>query len=206
MSHVRLVTLGAVIICWDNLTKPYFIRKCVWRSPKQIGDKEGQGRSYHNLGKCYLSLRQHQKAELYLIESLRCYDELFGNVPKLDDFKIVNRETFEDTYMLLIIALLLQNKTYEALVIAKRSRSRALAELLLAKYSVWWTETLRTEVQKLELRDIREVIKALESVVLFLMLHDAGICAWVLKPNGNVQFKNMRVSLTSNTRDLLTSR
>ena len=153
---------------------------------KQIGNKEEEATAHNNLSVCYLFLEQYQKAELNAEESLRCYETLFENTPKKDQFKVSIRDTFVKTYRLLTEALLNQNNTDKALVVAEKGRARALADLMFSRFSSRCVEV--TEPTNLDVFGMIEIVKALRSSVLYLSFDRHGINEWLIQPNGKIKF------------------
>ena len=192
-------------VCYDYLgqsDKAVTHQEMALSIAMQIGDKKSEGSAHRNLGACYLFLKQYDKAEDHSRKSLQCYDELFENVPKNDLFKTSVRDTFMTAYIVLTKALLSQDKTNEALVSAERGRARALAELMLTQYSNQSNEVMKAKI--LDIFEIRAIVKAIGSLVLFLALDTDGINMWVLHPNGKIQFKKEHIdSIESKKCELL---
>ena len=162
---------------------------------KEVGDKAGEGRAYANLGACYHHLNQYGMAEIRLRDSVRCFEELFENAPKQDHCRISVRDTFFNAYCLLTSALLFQNKTDEALVIAERGRARALAELMLTRFRTECTEV--TEARVLDLNDVCDVVKTMKVPVLFLSSDTEDLCMWVVQPNGGIECRTINITDSS---------
>ena len=173
---------------------------------KQTRNKASEGHAYGSLGTCYYVLGRYDNAKQKLRESLQCYEELFENVPKQDQFKTSVRDTFIRYYRILAGSLLSQSKTEQALVVAEKGRARALAELIRSRYSVNCAEVAEANI--LDLRGIQEVVKGVGTAVMFLSLDFHGINIWVIQPNGIIEFKakHIKTSPKFKKRGFLTDR
>ena len=151
---------------------------------KQIGNKAEEAAARSNLSAYYLSLEQYQKAELQAEESLQCFEKLFENTPKQDQFKISIRDTFISTHRLLTEILLNQGKTKESLAVAEKGRARALAELMHHSVS-----SRHVDVLILDFCGIIEFAKSLHSLVIYLSFSLSGVNEWIIQLNGDIQLK-----------------
>lgn len=152
------------------------------QNPRLIGLSHGG--SYFVLGKCYLFLKQYDRAELNFKLSIESQEKLFKSIPKQDQIKVSFREGYILGYQLQVRTLLLQEKSKEALVVAERSRSRALVELMYSNYALPCAEI--TEGKVLKLHEIREVVRTLNTTVVFYFLWLDRCTLWLIKPDGQI--------------------
>ena len=156
---------------------------------EQSGDNLTSAKANDVLGNCYLfGLDQYEKAEYHLKRAVLFDQELFDSVPMQDSYKVSSCEHFIGAYRTLALVFLLQNKVEEGLLVAEKGRSRALAELMTTNYSLQNSEA--TEARSLSLSEIREVVKLLDTPLVFFSLleeSDTGIIwSWTIKPNGEI--------------------
>lgn len=149
----------------------------------------GSAEANYMLGQCYFfGLGQYDKAERHLKRAVLFYQELFDGALRQDYYKVSRCEHSIRAYRLLILVLLTQNKAEEGLLVAERGRSKALAELMTTSYSLKTSEA--NEARALSLSQIREVVKLLDTTVIFFSLlenNDTSIIwSWTIKSNGQV--------------------
>ena len=149
----------------------------------------GSAEANYMLGQCYFfGLGQYDKAERHLKRAVLFYQELFDDALRQDYYKVSRCEHSVRVYRLLILVLLTQNKVEEGLLVAERGRSKALAELMTTSYSLKTSEA--NEARALSLSQIREVVKLLDTTVIFFSLlenNDTSIIwSWTIKSNGQV--------------------
>lgn len=149
----------------------------------------GSAEANYMLGQCYFfGLGQYDKAERHLKRAVLFYQELFDGALRQDYYKVSRCEHSVRAYRLLILVLLTQNKAEEGLLVAERGRSKALAELMTTSYSLKTSEA--NEARALSLSQIREVVKLLDTTVIFFSLlenNDTSIIwSWTIKSNGQV--------------------
>lgn len=149
----------------------------------------GSAEANYTLGQCYFfGLGQYDKAERHLKRAVLFYQELFDGALRQDYYKVSRCEHSVRVYRLLILVLLTQNKAEEGLLVAERGRSKALAELMTTSYSLKTSEA--NEARALSLSQIREVVKLLDTTVIFFSLlenNDTSIIwSWTIKSNGQV--------------------
>lgn len=149
----------------------------------------GSAEANYMLGQCYFfGLGQYDKAERHLKRAVLFYQELFDGALRQDYYKVSRCEHSVRVYRLLILVLLTQNKAEEGLLVAERGRSKALAELMTTSYSLKTSEA--NEARALSLSQIREVVKLLDTTVIFFSLledNDTSIIwSWTIKLNGQV--------------------
>ena len=149
----------------------------------------GSAEANYMLGQSYFfGLGQYDKAERHLKRAVLFYQELFDGALRQDYYKVSRCEHSVRVYRLLILVLLTQNKAEEGLLVAERGRSKALAELMTTSYSLKTSEA--NEARALSLSQIREVVKLLDTTVIFFSLlenNDTSIIwSWTIKSNGQV--------------------
>ena len=149
----------------------------------------GSAEANYMLGQCYFfGLGQYDKTERHLKRAVLFYQELFDGALRQDYYKVSRCEHSVRVYRLLILVLLTQNKAEEGLLVAERGRSKALAELMTTSYSLKTSEA--NEARALSLSQIREVVKLLDTTVIFFSLlenNDTSIIwSWTIKSNGQV--------------------
>ena len=93
---------------------------------KEIGDRDGEGKAYHNIGRGLFLLEQFENAA----DNFRCAVESFNAVRSClkseDDWKINFRELYETSYIGLWNSLLRIEKSEEALLAAEQGRAQTL--------------------------------------------------------------------------------
>lgn len=161
----------------------------VCKMAEQAGYNVASAQGHLLLGQCYLfGLGQYDKAEHHLKRAVLFDQELFDSALRQDCYKVSMCEHGIDAYRTLIWVLLLQKKAEEGLLVAERGRSRALAELMTTCYSLKNSEA--NEGKALSLSEIREVVKLLDTTVIFFSLlgkNDPSIIwSWYIKSDGQV--------------------
>ena len=161
----------------------------VCKMVEQAGYNIASAEANYKLGQCYFfGLGQYDKAEHHLKRAVLFYQELFDDALTQDYYKVSRCEHSIGAYRLLILVLLIQNKAEEGLLVAEGGRSRALAELMTTSYSLKKSEA--NDDRALSLSQIREVVKLLDTTVIFFSLlenNDTSIIwSWSIKSNGQV--------------------
>ena len=95
---------------------------------KEIGDRGGEGNNLNNLGVAYGSLEEHLAARDRFREAAGVFDELRRELA--DGQRVTIFVEHSKAYRGLVAALVALGEHAEALLVAERGRSRALADLL----------------------------------------------------------------------------
>ena len=181
---------------------------------QEIGDKAGEGRTLSNLGFIYNTQGEYTKAETTLFAAIEVLESLRSRELK-DDQKISIFELQAGSYSFLQQALVAQNKFDKALLIAERSRGRALVELLDSKLSP--NPSNLPNIKPPTLPEIQQIASQQNAtLVQYSIIYgpfkvqgkeewQQKLYIWVIKPTGEVAFKqvNLEKSLNKSLQDLV---
>ena len=151
-----------------------------------IGDKAGEGLTLSNLGEAYHQLGQSANAEKALFSSIRALELLRPGLTDADKISIF--ETQAQTYSLLQKALVAQNKTTMALEVAERGRARAFVELLASRLS---PNAYPQSIEPPMIAQIQQIAKEQNATLVEYSLTEQSLYIWVVKPTGEVAFKQV---------------
>ena len=151
-----------------------------------IGDKAGEGLTLSNLGEAYHQLGQSANAEKALFSSIRALESLRPGLTDADKISIF--ETQAQTYSLLQKALVAQNKTTMALEVAERGRARAFVELLASRLS---PNAYPQSIEPPTIAQIQQIAKEQNATLVEYSLTEQSLYIWVVKPTGEVAFKQV---------------
>ena len=176
----------------------------------EIGDKEGEAITLHNLGFCYHeSSKQYEngadtannqdnlkRSVKYFKDALQCFEWLFDHLESHDKFKISIFDTFIGTYQVLMELLIDLKQSEEALLISEHGRARALADVLDAKYS-FNKDVSRSNLETYD--DIRSLLSVSKYSLLFLALYNDCVDLWHLTHEKPLDFHRKKISPTTFT-------
>ncbi|MFE1744721.1 tetratricopeptide repeat protein [Coleofasciculus sp. H7-2] len=176
----------------------------------EIGDKAGEGATLNNIGGVYNTQGKYSQAETTLFAAIEILESLRARQLK-DDQKISFFEQQSGSYSFLQQALVAQNKFDKALLIAERSRGRALVELLDSKLAE--NPSNLPDIKPPTIQEIKQVAsKQNATLVQYSIVYEAfkikdhrewqqKLYIWIIKPTGKIAFK--KVDLKSLNQSLL---
>ncbi len=170
---------------------------------REIGDRNGEGLALNNLGLALFKLKNFPEAEKYLFFSLEVRESLRQGIQ--DDLdKVSLSDTQRSSYNLLQQVLIAQNKTEPALEVSERGRGRALVELLTQRFNPN-SEPFSPVVSLAQLQAIARQQNA--TIVQYSRIFDqfsrdgkeqylaSELYIWVIKPTGEVEFRQTDLKL-----------
>ncbi|CAD5929561.1 Tetratricopeptide repeat protein 28 [Planktothrix agardhii] len=170
---------------------------------REIGDRNGEGLALNNLGLALFKLKNFPEAEKYLFFSLEVRESLRQGIQ--DDLdKVSLSDTQRSSYNLLQQVLIAQNKTEPALEVSERGRGRALVELLSQRFNPN-SEPFSPVVSLAQLQAIARQQNA--TIVQYSWIFDdfsqdgkqqyreSELYIWVIKPTGEVEFRQADLKL-----------
>ena len=169
---------------------------------KGIGDRIGEGNNLNNLGNTLFKTGNLTQAEKILRTGIETYESHRARLGDKDAYKISIFEGQATTYRLLQQVLIKQNQPNAALEIAERGRARAFVELLATRLSP--IETQSPKVAPPTIEQIKQIAKVQNStLVQYSIIYDdfnvqgkkqakqSKLYIWVIKPTGEVNFRNV---------------
>ncbi len=167
-----------------------------------IGDKDGEGRSLRNLGYTLFKTDNLTQAEKNLRTGIETYESQRARLGDNDANKVSIFEAQARTYGTLQQVLIKQNQPNAALEIAERGRARAFVELLATRLSP--IEGQLPKVAPPTIEQIKQIAKVQKStLVQYSIIYDefkvqgkeqtqeSKLYIWVIKPTGEVNFRNV---------------
>jgi CHAT domain-containing protein len=172
-----------------DLAINYFSEALAWS--KKQGDRTNEIKALSGLGEARLGLGQYKQA----VEILQTAMESFEGIrPGLRDAeKISLFDTYSYVYRLLQKALVADNQTEQALVIAERGRARAFTELLAQKE----TKTLISNIQTPNISQIQAVARQEKAtLVVYSVIYgsdrqESALYTWIIQPTGEISFRQI---------------
>ncbi|MBD2043965.1 CHAT domain-containing protein [Microcoleus sp. FACHB-672] len=183
---------------------------------QEIGNKAVEGITLNNIGFVYNIQDKYSQAETTLLAAIEVWESLRARDLK-DDQKISIFEQQATTYRFLQQALVAQNKFEEALLIAERSRGRALVELLDSKLSQ--NPNNQPTIKSPTLPEIQQIASQQNATLVQYSVIDepyqiqgkqewqSKLYIWVIKPTGEIAYKQVDLKKLLNTslQDLVTT-
>ncbi|MBD1893156.1 tetratricopeptide repeat protein [Coleofasciculus sp. FACHB-129] len=183
---------------------------------QEIGDKAQEGTTLNNLGFVYNTQSEYTQAETTLFAAIEDRESLRARDLK-DDQKISIFEQQAITYQLLQQVLVAQNKFDQALLIAERSRGRALVELLDSKLSQ--NPSNQPDIKPPILQEIKQIASEQNATLVQYSIgyenfkvkekkewQQSKLYIWVINPTGEIAFKEVDIkSLNTSLQDLVTT-
>ncbi len=157
---------------------------------RKIGDRVGQANSLNNIGLAHLDSGHPKASEENLREAIAVFESLRKDLGSNDAFKVSMFETQAISYRLLQKALVAQNRTQEALLIAERGRAKALIELLTQR------QQLSNKPVPPSLEQIQQIAKQQNSTLVEYSVARDDLYIWVVKPTGDVTFEKVDIKKT----------
>ncbi|HAJ64683.1 MAG TPA: hypothetical protein DCP31_40140, partial [Cyanobacteria bacterium UBA8543] len=182
-----------------------------------IGNRSAEGGTLNNIGELYDSQGQYSQAETTLGETIEVWESLRTRDLK-DDQKVSIFDIQASTYSLLQNTLVAQNKSEQALVIAERSRARALVELLDSKLSE--KPNNQTNIKPPILTEIKQIASQQNATLVQYSIvnepfkvagkqewQQSKLYIWVIKPTGEIAFEqvDLKKSLNTSLQELVTT-
>ena len=179
-------------------------------------NKAEEGTTLSNIGGVYNTQGNYSQAETTLFAAIEVLESLRARDLK-DDQKISIFETQASTYRFLQQALVAQNKFTQALLIAERSRGRALVELLDSKLPQ--NSSNQSNIKPPTLPELKQIASQQNATLVQYSIINAPfkvegkeewqqkLYIWVIKPTGEIAFKqvDLKKSLNKSLQDLVTS-
>ena len=169
---------------------------------RAIEDRGGQANSLKNLGYTYLHSGNPKAAEEDLYKALAVHESIRKDLGSNDAFKISIFETQSNSYHLLQQALVVQDRTTEALLISERGRARAFVELLTSEIS---PNSQSESPPPPKIEEIKQIAKIQNSTLVEYSIiykrfkaggkpqdnesNESELYIWVIKPTGEVTFR-----------------
>lgn len=170
----------------------------------QIGDRQMQGVALSNKGHFLQLSGNLTEAEKILMEAIQVKESIRIGLGSNDSNKVSIFETQTHTYNILQAVLVANNKIDSALEIAERSRARAFVELLASRLSPRQTEQFTINPPTIE--EIKQIATIQNATIVqysikkdVLQVEDtlpglaceSELYIWVIKPTGEVAFRNV---------------
>jgi CHAT domain-containing protein len=176
---------------------------------RMIGDQDGEGTILNNIGATFLDQKKPAIAEKPLRAAIAIWETIRNSKNNRgqglsDRDKVSFADRVASTYRLLQKALIQQNKPQVALEVAERARARALVELLASKISTTNAASSQAIRQAPNLAKIQQIAKAKQAtLVQYSIIDDEFIYIWVIKPNGEIVFKQSKLPPQTKLKDLI---
>jgi CHAT domain-containing protein/Flp pilus assembly protein TadD len=169
---------------------------------REIKDRNGEGTALNNLGAALFKSGNLIEAEKTLRTGIELWESQRTRLGNNDAYKISIFEGQASTYRLLQKVLIAQNKTNDALEVSERGRARAFVELLTTRLS-----PVEGQLQKVDpptIEQIKQIAKVQNfTLVQYSIIYDdfkvqgkeqtqeSKLYIWVIKPTGEVNFRNV---------------
>ncbi len=204
-----LGNIGVVYSSQDQYPKAldYYRKSLVIK--KEVGNKSGEATTLQNIGAALLAQKKPSLAEQSLREAIAIWETIRSSKNSLgqglsdsDKVAFADLPSVSQTYKLLQIALIQQNKSQSALEISERDRARALVELLASRAA-----NLTTNISFLPkaptLSKIQQIAKNQNATLVEYSLIVDTIYIWVVSPNGQIAFQQSKLPAHTNIKDLV---
>ncbi|OIP70457.1 MAG: hypothetical protein AUK43_09495 [Oscillatoriales cyanobacterium CG2_30_40_61] len=171
---------------------------------QNIQDKRGEAVTLINLGVAEFAVGKLAQANQNLYSAIKIFESLRPGLS--DQNKVSFLETFSKSYGVLQQVLIEQKQIEKALEVAERGRARAFVELV-AQNNISPEKLTKISVKPPNFSDIQKVAKTQNatlveySVIADQFKQNSTLLIWVIKPDGNVQFRS--VDLTNLKTDNL---
>ncbi|MDF5731327.1 MAG: CHAT domain-containing protein, partial [Rhizonema sp. PD38] len=163
---------------------------------KAIGDRQWEAASLNNIGLAQINSGNPKAAEGSLLKAIAVYESIRKDLGSNDALKVSIFETQANSYQLLQQALVAQNRTTEALLVAEQGRAKAFIELLAQR------QQLSSTPVPLSIGQIQHIAKQQNATLVEYSIIWEDLYIWVVKPTGEVTFqkvdlKKMNLGLAS---------
>jgi len=168
---------------------------------REISDRIGEEATLHNLVFTYFNLGQYADAEQYGFATIEIFESLRTGLIDADKVAILN--TQDDTYQILQLALVAQNKHNTALEISERGRARAFVELLAQRLSPEAAQQVTVKPPSLE--QIQQIAQEQNATLVeYSVIEDKFLYIWVIPPTGEIVFRSVELkSMEQSLSDLV---
>jgi CHAT domain-containing protein len=176
---------------------------------KDIGYKYVEGTTLTNIGGALLAQKKPFLAEQPLRDAITIWEGIRSSKTNSgqglgDSDKVAFADRIPASYKLLQKVLIEQNKLQEALEIAERGRASALVELLASKISMTSAASRKSIRQAPSLAKIQQIAKTKQAtLVQYSIIDDDLIYIWVIKPSGEIVFKQSKLPAKTKLKDLI---
>ncbi len=171
---------------------------------KEVGTPVGEASTLNNIGVLFLETKKYKIAEQYLLDSIKVSESLRTGLKDTDKISIFDTNAY--SYRLLQQALISQGKITQSLEIAERGRARAFVELLIARISVKENQQfsiLSPNIQEIQVIAKKQNATLVEySLINFRDSETALLYIWVVKPTGEIAFKQVDLTQYLNNTSL----
>lgn len=184
---------------------------------REIKDLGAEGNALNNLGGIHFKFGNLGEAEKFLCTAMQAWESIRARLGDNDAYKVSVFEEQARTYRLLQKVLIAQNKITEALEVAERGRARAFVELLASRLSP--SQNSESTIASPTLQQIKQIAKAQNATLVEYSIlgdefkvqgkpgfADSELYIWVIKPTGEVAFRNVDLKplwQTNNTLEYL---
>ena len=152
---------------------------------KAIGDRQSEAISLNNLGLAQIYSGNPKAAEESLHKAIAVKESIRKDLGRNDAFKVSIFETQASSYRLLQQALVAQNRTIDALLVAEQGRAKAFIELLAQH------QQLSSTPEPLNIAQIRQIAKQQNATLVEYSITSHNLYIWVVKPTGEVAFQKV---------------
>ncbi len=158
---------------------------------RTIGDRQSEAGSLNNLGVALLNSGNPKAAEEKLQNAIAVDESIRKDLGSNDAFKISIFETQARSYRLLQQALVAQNRTTEALLVAEGGRNKAFIELLAQH------QQLSSAPTPLSIAQIQHIAKQQHATLVEYSIAFDNLYIWVIKPTTEVTFHKVDIKKTN---------
>lgn len=183
------LNLGKVYRQLDELTKAIELQQKALSFAEKMGRLDKRGFCHFDLGISYSRLQKFELACDHLEQCTTMYAEVRRLLFEKDEYKVFLSDVQAGAYRLYTQCLLQQEKDEEALLVTERSRSAALADMMVVSYGQKDPRGVKRE--NLSGTNMREVVSRLESRIIYYALSGKGtenVIVWSFQPNGDPKF------------------
>lgn len=203
-----LLGIGSVYTSRDEHSKALTVLQRSFSLAEGIYNSSLKAKILHLLGATHWQLEQFNEAELYFNSAVTLLDDSRENLDDIDKVSIF--ETQVHSYALLRRVLAEQGKFPEALEASERGRSRAFIELLSKRQASNNLSPLLRQDLLPNLPDLLQVAQQQNATLVeYAYVADEKFVArgklygefvkiyiWVIKPNGNISFREVNLTPT----------
>ena len=183
------LNLGKVYRRLGELTKAIELQEKALSFAEKMKSLDKTGSCHFDLGISYWKLQKFEPARVHLEQCTTMYAEVRRLLFEKDEYKISLSDVQASAYRLYTQCLLQQEKHEEALLVAERARSAALADMMVLSYGQQDPRGVKRE--NLSGTKMREVISGLEGRIIYYALSGQGtenVIVWSFHPNGDPKF------------------
>ncbi|WP_427157360.1 CHAT domain-containing protein [Aliinostoc sp. HNIBRCY26] len=178
---------------------------------KQSGDKLQEANVLRQIATTNLTINKLPQATTALYRAIDIFESIRNNLSDPNQISIFETQIF--VYNLLQKTLIRQNKFQEALAVAERSRARAFINLLTSRVTTQNKLTINLDDLNIlppAITDIQKIAQEQKATIVQYTVPDSGIqknqdqnqqlniteiYIWVIKPNGEISFKQVNLNV-----------